>query len=78
MSERRRDPRSEKQKISLVLADVDGTLVTEEKVLTKRARAAGGGRQPASGRPRKRTQIQACGACREVPCMDGARDARGI
>jgi Cof subfamily protein (haloacid dehalogenase superfamily) len=29
-----------KQKISLVLADVDGTLVTEDKVLTKRARAA--------------------------------------
>ena len=27
-------------KISLVLADVDGTLVTEEKVLTKRARTA--------------------------------------
>jgi Cof subfamily protein (haloacid dehalogenase superfamily) len=27
-------------KISLVLADVDGTLVTEEKVLTKRARSA--------------------------------------
>jgi Cof subfamily protein (haloacid dehalogenase superfamily) len=31
---------TEKQKISLVLADVDGTLVTEEKVLTKRAQAA--------------------------------------
>ena len=31
---------AEKQKISLVLADVDGTLVTEEKVLTKRAEAA--------------------------------------
>lgn len=31
---------SPRQKISLVLADVDGTLVTEEKVLTKRARAA--------------------------------------
>ncbi|HEX3989538.1 MAG TPA: Cof-type HAD-IIB family hydrolase [Acetobacteraceae bacterium] len=29
-----------KQKISLVLADVDGTLVTEDKVLTKRAQAA--------------------------------------
>ena len=28
---------AEKRKISLVLADVDGTLVTEEKVLTKRA-----------------------------------------
>ena len=27
-------------KISLVLADVDGTLVTAEKVLTSRARAA--------------------------------------
>src|SRR6202042_646542 len=27
-------------KISLVLADVDGTLVTEDKVLTKRAQAA--------------------------------------
>jgi hydroxymethylpyrimidine pyrophosphatase-like HAD family hydrolase len=27
-------------KISLVLADVDGTLVTEDKVLTARARAA--------------------------------------
>ena len=31
---------AEKQKISLVLADVDGTLVTEEKVLTKRAQSA--------------------------------------
>jgi Cof subfamily protein (haloacid dehalogenase superfamily) len=28
---------TQKQKISLVLADVDGTLVTEDKVLTKRA-----------------------------------------
>src|ERR1700734_4173315 len=27
-----------KRKISLVLADVDGTLVTEEKILTERAR----------------------------------------
>ncbi|HJT08250.1 MAG TPA: Cof-type HAD-IIB family hydrolase [Stellaceae bacterium] len=31
---------AERQKISLVLADVDGTLVTEEKVLTTRARSA--------------------------------------
>ena len=31
---------TDKRKISLVLADVDGTLVTEEKVLTKRAQAA--------------------------------------
>ena len=31
---------AEKQKISLVLADVDGTLVTEQKVLTERAQAA--------------------------------------
>src|SRR6202035_3982660 len=31
---------AEKQKISLVLADVDGTLVTEEKILTKRAQNA--------------------------------------
>jgi Cof subfamily protein (haloacid dehalogenase superfamily) len=31
---------AEKRKISLVLADVDGTLVDEEKVLTRRARAA--------------------------------------
>jgi len=31
---------TEKRKISLVLADVDGTLVNEEKVLTKRAQAA--------------------------------------
>src|SRR5580658_3921394 len=30
----------QKQKISLVLADVDGTLVTEEKVLTQRTQAA--------------------------------------
>jgi hydroxymethylpyrimidine pyrophosphatase-like HAD family hydrolase len=29
-----------KRKISLVLADVDGTLVNEEKVLTKRAKSA--------------------------------------
>jgi Cof subfamily protein (haloacid dehalogenase superfamily) len=31
---------AQKRKISLVLADVDGTLVTEEKVLTKRAQDA--------------------------------------
>jgi Cof subfamily protein (haloacid dehalogenase superfamily) len=31
---------AEKHKISLVLADVDGTLVTEEKILTKRAQNA--------------------------------------
>jgi Cof subfamily protein (haloacid dehalogenase superfamily) len=31
---------AEKRKISLVLADVDGTLVTEQKVLTKRTQAA--------------------------------------
>ncbi len=31
---------AEKRKISLVLADVDGTLVTEEKILTERARRA--------------------------------------
>jgi Cof subfamily protein (haloacid dehalogenase superfamily) len=31
---------AEKRKISLVLADVDGTLVTEEKFLTKRAQSA--------------------------------------
>jgi hypothetical protein len=31
---------AERRKISLVLADVDGTLVTEEKVLTKRAQGA--------------------------------------
>jgi Cof subfamily protein (haloacid dehalogenase superfamily) len=31
---------AQKRKISLVLADVDGTLVTEEKVLTKRAQRA--------------------------------------
>jgi len=30
----------EKRKISLVIADVDGTLVTEEKILTARAQAA--------------------------------------
>lgn len=49
---------AEKRKISLVLADVDGTLVTEEKVLTKRAQAAVHGLREAgirfaitSGRP---------------------------
>lgn len=31
---------AEKRKISLVLADVDGTLVTEQKLLTERAQAA--------------------------------------
>jgi hypothetical protein len=31
---------AEKRQISLVLADVDGTLVTEDKVLTKRAQSA--------------------------------------
>src|SRR5882757_3321100 len=35
-----RFPMAEKRKISLVLADVDGTLVTEQKVLTERAQAA--------------------------------------
>ncbi len=49
---------AEKRKISLVLADVDGTLVTEEKVLTKRAQHAVGALRDAgirfaitSGRP---------------------------
>src|ERR1700731_490977 len=49
---------AEKRKISLVLADVDGTLVTEEKVLTKRAQKAVSALQSAgirfaitSGRP---------------------------
>lgn len=51
---------AEKRKISLVLADVDGTLVTEQKVLTKRAQAAVHGLRGAgirfavtSGRPPK-------------------------
>jgi Cof subfamily protein (haloacid dehalogenase superfamily) len=51
---------AEKRKISLVLADVDGTLVNEEKVLTKRAQAAVQGLHSAgirfaitSGRPPK-------------------------
>src|SRR3984893_12482685 len=35
-----RFPMAEKRKISLVLVDVDGTLVTEQKVLTERAQAA--------------------------------------
>src|SRR5258708_38395820 len=49
---------TEKPKISLVLADVDGTLVTEEKILTQRAQdavkalhAAGIGFAITSGRP---------------------------
>ena len=49
---------AEKRKISLVLADVDGTLVTEEKILTERARMAVSALQEAgirfaitSGRP---------------------------
>ncbi len=49
---------AEKRKISLLLSDVDGTLVTEEKVLTKRAQAAVQGLRDAgirfavtSGRP---------------------------
>ena len=33
-------PMAAKRKISLVLADVDGTLVTEDKMLTERARKA--------------------------------------
>jgi Cof subfamily protein (haloacid dehalogenase superfamily) len=47
-----------KRKVSLVLADVDGTLVTEEKILTERARKAVGALHDAgirfaitSGRP---------------------------
>lgn len=51
---------AEKRKISLVLADVDGTLVDEHKVLTKRAQAAVHGLRGAgirfavtSGRPPK-------------------------
>lgn len=49
---------AEKRKISLVLADVDGTLVTEDKILTERARNAVSALQEAgirfaitSGRP---------------------------
>src|SRR5215475_3845127 len=38
--EREELPMAKKRKISLVLADVDGTLVTEQKVLTERAQAA--------------------------------------
>src|SRR5215831_17667670 len=34
------EARMGQKKISLVLADVDGTLVTEEKILTERARSA--------------------------------------
>jgi Cof subfamily protein (haloacid dehalogenase superfamily) len=51
-------PMAEKRKISLVLADVDGTLVTEDKILTKRAQNAVGALHDAgirfaitSGRP---------------------------
>jgi Cof subfamily protein (haloacid dehalogenase superfamily) len=36
----RMEPMAEQRRISLVLADVDGTLVTEEKVLTQDAQAA--------------------------------------
>jgi Cof subfamily protein (haloacid dehalogenase superfamily) len=53
-----------KQKISLVLADVDGTLVTREKVLTERACAAVGRMRAAgiefaitSGRPPRGMQM---------------------
>ena len=35
--------------ISLLLADVDGTLVTEQKVLTERARATKDSRRRSSG-----------------------------
>src|ERR1700739_952769 len=49
---------TENRKIALVLADVDGTLVTEDKILTKRARDAVGALQDkgirfaiTSGRP---------------------------
>ena len=38
---------AEKRKISLVLADVDGTLVTQQKVLTQHAQAAFGRRATA-------------------------------
>ncbi|MBV9389551.1 MAG: HAD family phosphatase [Chroococcidiopsidaceae cyanobacterium CP_BM_ER_R8_30] len=34
------DPKSTNQKVSLLVADVDGTLVTKQKVLTERARQA--------------------------------------
>ena len=40
-----------KRKISLVLADVDGTLVTEEKILTKRAHDAVNALHDALNRP---------------------------
>jgi hypothetical protein len=39
-TERKELAMARKRKISLVLADVDGTLVTEQKVLTERAQAA--------------------------------------
>jgi hydroxymethylpyrimidine pyrophosphatase-like HAD family hydrolase len=41
---------AERRKISSVLADVDGTLVTEEKILTKRARDAVNALQDAGSR----------------------------
>jgi hydroxymethylpyrimidine pyrophosphatase-like HAD family hydrolase len=34
------DPRSPAQKVSLLIADVDGTLVTKDKILTERAQQA--------------------------------------
>ena len=56
---------AEKRKISLVLADVDGTLVTEEKVLTDRA--PGRRAQPARGRHPLRHH-QRPPAARAWPC----------
>jgi haloacid dehalogenase-like hydrolase len=57
------------RKISLVLADVDGTLVTEQKILMERARSAGAplrsagiGFAIASGRPTTAGQAPAAAA----------------
>jgi len=51
----------EKRKISLVLADVDGTLVTAENVLTKRAQNA--------VKASYRTLLRACWASETDPTM---------
>ena len=54
-----------KRKISLVLADVDGTLVNEEKVLTERAQSA---RSRSCDAPASALQLPVAGRRSAWPC----------
>jgi len=60
-----------KRKISLVLADVDGTLVNEDKILTERAQGASGScGKPASGLRSPVAGRRSAWPCCSTPALD--------